>query len=56
MPIFNKLFVIFLVPISETRCQKQGGQCIQKTQGCPENLTFLRATDCGVDELCCILV
>nr|XP_026484604.1 uncharacterized protein LOC113392401 [Vanessa tameamea] len=45
------------IPISETRCRKNGGECFAKNHtSCPEKLTFIEATDCSDDEMCCILV
>ncbi|XP_048006551.1 U-scoloptoxin(19)-Tl1a-like isoform X2 [Leguminivora glycinivorella] len=52
----NGIECCYALPFSETRCQKRGGECVEKQQKCPPNLIFSRATDCGERENCCILV
>ncbi|RVE47590.1 hypothetical protein evm_007788 [Chilo suppressalis] len=42
--------------VKETRCRKRGGECFTKSQYCNPRIIYPNATDCGVDEKCCILV
>ncbi|XP_049887924.1 U-scoloptoxin(19)-Sm1a [Pectinophora gossypiella] len=44
------------VALSETRCRKNGGECMPATSRCPDSLVFQRATDCEKDHKCCILI
>lgn len=48
--------ILFPVPLSETRCRQNGGECINSSDGCNDQLVFTRATDCETYEKCCILV
>ncbi|XP_014371734.1 U-scoloptoxin(19)-Tl1a [Papilio machaon] len=44
------------LPLSENRCHRRGGLCMDRDAICPENLLFKEARDCEFNEKCCILV
>nr|NP_001298503.1 uncharacterized protein LOC106111099 [Papilio polytes]BAM19340.1 unknown unsecreted protein [Papilio polytes] len=44
------------LPLSENRCHRRGGLCMDKDVTCPEKLLFKEARDCEFNEKCCILV
>ncbi|GLV34082.1 uncharacterized protein CBL_00012 [Carabus blaptoides fortunei] len=43
------------IPKSEHRCRHRGGECFKKNY-CAPALLYREASDCGVDQECCILV
>ncbi|XP_013181109.1 PREDICTED: uncharacterized protein LOC106127552 [Papilio xuthus] len=46
----------YSLPLSENRCHRRGGLCMDRDATCPEKLLFKEARDCEVNEKCCILV